>query len=143
MDNESVVLINEKLTELQLEKLFALKALRENPGILGNVFSFEKLVYVLNGCKPNVDVLEPPTILHVAKAIQFLNKNYSDNLDWHTEIKKYIACIAHDEGWHTLPEILNFAQNDLDELQKNVELDAEQQKFQELKHKAVKEYLVN
>lgn len=147
MDNETIILINDgKLSENQLEKTFALKALLNNPGILGNIFSFEKLVYVLNNMKPNVETFEPPTILHIAKAIQHLNLHYFHDLDidknWHPEIKRYIAYLAQEEGWVYLPEILKFAQEDLNEISHAVELDEEQKQVQELKHKAVQKYLV-
>lgn len=141
LDNETILLINnEKLNENQLEKLFALKALKENPSILDNVFSFEKLVYVLNDIKPNIDFFEPPTILHIAKAIKFLSEQYPDH-QWHFEINQYIAHIAHEEGWVSLPAILSFAQDALKELHKNTEFDEEQLKIQNLKHKAVEKYL--
>lgn len=144
LDNETILLINEKLNESQLERIFALKALKENPLILDNVFTFEKLVYVLNDIKPNVDFFEPPTILHIAKAIKFLLEEYPDH-KWHFEINQYIAHIAHEEGWVILPTVLSFVQEALTELQKNkeIELDAEQLKIQELKHKAVEKYLSN
>jgi hypothetical protein len=142
MDNETIVLINDnKLSEQELEKVFALKALQENPGILGNVFAFEKLCYVLNNLKPNTTALQPPTILHLAKAIQFLQKEYPEH-HWHREVKEYIAQIALDEGWYLLPSILNFAQKELDAISyKKEELDEDQKKLQELKHLAVNKYL--
>jgi len=139
LNDTMVILNNEKLLETQLEKIFALKALKENPGILGNVFSFEKLVYVINGQKPNVDALELCSILMIAKAIKILGL---EHYDWHSEVKKYIAAIAHDEGWVDLPEILKFAQPELSELHKHTELNEDQTKMQELKHQAVEKYLV-
>jgi hypothetical protein len=141
LDNESILLISEgKYSEQELEKIFALKALKENPGILGNAFTFEKLVYVLNGLKPNVMMLEPPTILHIAKAIKFLQNEFLDH-KWHPEIKQYIAHVAYEEGWFTLPEILLFAQNELNSLHQNIELDEEQKEIQKLKHLAIEKYL--
>lgn len=138
MDNETAVLINDgKLNENQLEKIFALKATKANPGLLGNVFAFEKLVYVLNDLKPNVDIFDPPTILHIAKAIHLLGEQ-----DWHIEVKKYIAHLAKEEGWVYLPEVLSFAQPELDEISHSVELDEDQQAVQNMKHHAVRKYLV-
>jgi hypothetical protein len=139
MLNDTAVLINDgKLSEIQLEKIFALKALKSNPGLLGNVFSFEKLVYVLNGVKPNVDIFDPPTILHIAKALHILGIKE----EWHTEIKKYIAHLAKEEGWVYLPKVLDFAQPELDEISHSVELDEEQKAIQKLKHQAIEKYLV-
>jgi len=141
MDNESIILLSEgKHSEQELEKIFALKALQENPGILGNAFTFEKLCYVLNDLKPNITALEPPTTLHLAKAIQFLEKEYPKH-NWHPEIKQYIAAISWEEGWVTLPGLLSFAQHELDMLHQNLELDEDQKKLQELKHLAVDKYL--
>jgi hypothetical protein len=137
LENDTIVLLNDgRLYENQLEKIFALQALKSNPGILGNVFTFEKLVYVLNGFKPNIDILEPSTILHIAKAVKLLGEQ-----NWHREVKKYIAEIAFEEGWCQLPDILKFAQDELDEISNEVKLDIDQQKMQDLKHKAVERYL--
>lgn len=141
MDNESIILLSEgKHSEQELEKIFALKALQENPGILGNAFTFEKLCYVLNDLKPNITALEPPTILHIVKAVQFLEKQFPDH-NWHPEIKQYIAYVAHEEGWVKLPSLLLFAQHELDMLHQNLDLDDDQKKLQELKHLAVDKYL--
>jgi hypothetical protein len=141
MDNETIILLSEGAhSEQQLEKIFALKALQENPGILGNAFTFEKLCYVLNDLKPNVIALEPPTILHIAKAVQFLEKQFP-NHNWHPEIKQYIAAIAWEEGWVSLPGLLSFAQHELDMLHQNLDLDDDQKQLQTLKHEAVERYL--
>ena len=138
MDNETILLINDnKLTEIQLERIFALKALNENPGILENVFTFEKLVYVMNGLKPNVVMFDPPTILHIAKAVRAL-----DLKDLNSEIKKFIAHLAFEEGWFDLPGVLSFAQPELDEISNRIVLDEDQKVMQKLKHKAVEKYLV-
>ena len=137
LENDTIILLNEgRLNENQLEKIFALRALKSNPGILGNIFTFEKLVYVLNGFKPNVDILEPSTILHITKAVKLLGEQ-----NWHREVKKYIAVLAFEEGWVKLPDILKFAQDDLDEISNKVELDEDQAKVQHLKHLAVERYI--
>lgn len=141
MDNETILLINETKSEDELELIFALKALKENSLILENAFTFEKIVYVLNKIKPNVTYLELPNILMIAKAVQYLNKNYNDNIEWHPEIKMYIAYIAKEEGWVKLPKILSFADHELSLLNINIELDEEQKILQDLKHKAVEMYL--
>lgn len=140
MDNETLLLLNEKKSEQEMEFLFALKALKENTQMLDNAFVFEKMVYVLNHMKPNVTQLEPPNILMVAKAVDYLNKNFG-KIDFHQEIKMYIAHIAFDEGWFTLPDVLSFAENQLDLLHVKIELDEEQKALQDLKHKAVAMYL--
>lgn len=140
MDNDTILLLNETKSEQELEFLFALKALKANPSLLENAFTFEKLVYVLNKQKPNVTHLEPPNILMIAKAIDFLKKDDPD-IEFHREIAMYIACIAHEEGWIKLPEILSFADSQLALLTVEHELDEEQKALQDLKHKAVKMYL--
>jgi hypothetical protein len=144
--NESIMLINgeseEGLSELALEHHFALKALEENPGILGNYLTFEKLVYVLNGMKPVVDVWEPPTILMIAKAIKYLQKIEQLPNEWHGEVVEYIAQIAHEEGWVDMPEVLQFAQKELKALQpQELDLDEEAKKNQAMKHEPVIQYL--
>lgn len=142
MDNETIVLINDnKLSELKLERLFALKALKENISLLDNVFTFEKLCYVFNNLKANVETIELANILMIAKAIKTL-KNLNYNHEWNNEIKQYIAHIAHSEGWLQLPEILSFAQDALKDLhQHEDELNSDQIKLQELKHKALATYI--
>lgn len=138
MENDTIVLINDgKLTETQLERIFALRALKNNPEILENVFTFEKLVYVLNGLKPNTDIFDPCTILHISKAVKELG---IENLN--LEVKYYIAHLAKEEGWFKLPGVLSFAQPELDELSNDIELDKDQKDMQELKHKAIEKYLV-
>ena len=144
-DNDTFLLENDgKLTESELEEIFVFKALGQNPGILGHTHSFMKVMEVLNGTKPNVDYFEPISILCIAKGIKILNSKlheYMQNHAWHPEIKLLISCIAHDEGWIKLPDILSFAQNELDELQEEFEIDEEINKLQELKHWAIQKYL--
>ena len=141
LENDTILLLNEgKLSENQLEKIFALKAIKANTRILDNVLYFEKLVYVLNGIKPNVWSFEPVTILHLCKAFEFLLKEYPDRT-WGREVTEYIAHIAFEEGWHTLPTQLSFAQNALNALGNDVTLDEEQIELQKLKHQAVGMYL--
>ncbi len=136
IDNETIVLLNEgRLSELELEKQFALNALKHNPGMLSNSTTFEKLCFVLNDIKPNMETFEPPCILVIAKALQTLKH------DWNNEIVQYVAHIAHEEGWHRLPDNLRFAEEALKELQEEIDLDEDEQKMQELKHVAVKKYL--
>jgi len=142
MDNETIVLINETMNEGQLEKLFALKALKQNPGILGNIHTFSKLMEVLNNVKPSVDLFEPINLLCIAKGVKELN--LPKDFDWHDEIRWYTSNIAHEEGFLQLPEILNFAQDQLDELNNYFdynELNEDQKKIQEMKHLAIKKYL--
>ncbi len=136
-DNETLLLINEKLSEIQLERVFALKALSVNPEILDNPVVFEKMVYVLNEIKPNFEAFNPPTTLQVAKAASMLGSR-----TWHPDIVKYIAHIAHEEGWVEMPSILSFANEELKSLHAgDYTLDEDQQKVQYLKHKAVELYL--
>jgi hypothetical protein len=138
VENETIVLINEgRLSELELEKAFALNALKHNPGILSNPITFEKLCFVLNDIKPNMETFEPPSILVVAKAV----KELGYDKEWSNEIKYFIAFLAMEEGWVHLPSILEFAQEALNDIQEEIELDEEQIQIQELKHKAIKMYL--
>lgn len=138
-DNETLVLINEVMSESDLEKFFALKALKANPTILDNVYTFEKLCYVMNGEKPNVDFWDPPNSLQIAKTIKSLDlKEYN----WNNELRYFIAHILYDEGWVTPPVELDFITSELNELQSDdFELNEDGRKLQELKHKAVKRYL--
>jgi len=139
LDNETICLINEgRYTENEMEKIFALKALESNSGILDNVHTFSKLMQVMNNLKPSVETFEPISILVIAKGIKELRLQEHD---FNNEIKFYIAHIAFEEGWIKLPEILNWAQEELDELSFEFELDEDITKMQELKHKAVERYL--
>ena len=149
MDNETVVLINHEsknpISELELEKYFAVKALNENPGILGNAFTFGLLCHVLNNIKPDTNTWEPPTVLMFAKAVDFLNKKmFVDKPHiWHPEICEYIAQISHAEGWVKLPEVLEFAQKELNNLQpKEVMLDDDGKENQKKKMDACYTYLL-
>jgi hypothetical protein len=135
-DNETLVLINEKLSEVQLEKIFMTKALQARPESLDNPIIFEKIVYVLNGLKSNSEAFHPPTILHLAKAAQLIG-----NRVWSHEIVQYIAHIAHEEGWVDMPEVLLFANDALHALHASHELDEDQKRVQLLKHRAVTLYL--
>lgn len=146
MDNDTILLqYGDKLSDKQAEELFAVKALKANPSILQNPFAFEKLCYALNGLKPDFGIIEPANILMVSKAIQkilsILQPKENETLFNH-EIIGYIAHIAHEEGWIQLPSILNFAQHNLEELNKNKkELTEDEQKLQDFKLKAVNKYL--
>lgn len=142
LDNETILLFNNnELSEDKLEKIFALKALNENKSLFeNNWFAFEKLSNVLNDIKPNINILEPISILQASKAIKILTSKFEFSPG--QEVRQYIAYIAHEEGWTKLPDILNLCQNELDLLQpQNIELDDEQMKIQNLKHMAVKKYL--
>lgn len=141
-DNDTISIINGgKLSEAELEKIFVLKALRVYSHLLDDAFVFEKTVYVLNDVKPNIESLQPPTVLHIAKAVKFINQLYPTH-QWSHDVIYYIAHIAHEEGWATLPSILKFADHALVELQPETpELDEDQHKLQALKHKAVEIYL--
>lgn len=140
MDNETAVIINnEKRSEADLEKYFALKALRDNPAILENVLSFQNLAYVLCGLKPNVDAWEPSNILILTKAAKELKRLGYEV--YNNEIKQYIAHIGHSEGWLVLPDDLLFAQDALKDLQMHDSIDDDQAAIQRLKHKAVDKFL--
>ena len=136
-DNETLYLeLHKTKSEQELEKLFALKALKDNPLILENVLSFEKLCYALNHIKGNFNAFEPASLLMIAKTIKDINHK-----DFNNEIKQYIAHIAWSEGWINLPEILSFSQNELDSLNNKHELDEEQKQIQAMKHNALDQYL--
>ena len=75
------------MSENELEKLFALKALKNNSGILDNVHTFSKLMEVFNNLKPTVNSFEPINLLVIAKGIKTLGPQEHE---WHPEIKKYI-----------------------------------------------------
>ncbi len=139
-DNETILLNNQDKSEQDLEELFAVKAIKHNPSILENPFSFEKVCYALNHRKPTFDYYEPASVLMMAKAIKIL-KDIVPNHNYDYEIRNYIAIHAHDEGWVELPEILSFANKELQDLNVKVELDEEMKQMQKMKHDAVSEYL--
>ena len=142
MDNETIVLIDDgKTPEAKLERLFALKAIKHNPELLDNPMVFEKLCFVFNDIKPNMESFEPPCILVIAKAMQILGQIKTS---WNNEITQYVAHIAQEENWVRLPDILIFAQEALEDLQSDYGiLDEDQKLMQSLKHNAVKHYLEN
>jgi hypothetical protein len=121
MDNETIILLHPDLPDEDLEELFATKALYNNPNaILQNVMAFEKFCFAVNGEIPNPDAVDIPNVLMMAcavkKAEKILHRKllFSEPAD-HTTIV-YIAHVAFDEGWVILPDILQFAQHELDKL---------------------------
>lgn len=110
LDNETIAL-DSTLSRVELEELFAMKAVLGNPDIVNNVCVFEKLCFALNGEIPSFEVINIPTTLMIAGAVHKLkHKEYSE------QVKKYIACIAYEEGWVILPRGLSFCQRELDRL---------------------------
>ena len=110
LDNETIAL-DSTLSRVELEELFAMKAVLGNPDIVNNVCVFEKLCFALNGEIPSFEVINIPTTLMIAGAVHKLkHKEYSE------QVKKYIACIAYEEGWVILPRSLSFCQRELDRL---------------------------
>jgi len=140
VDNDTLRLILPKRSEEDMEYFFAEKAVKNNPAILDGVVAFEKVCYALNKLKPNFETFEPLPIICIAKAVSILNGIVPD---WkpNSEISRYIAYIAHDEGWFKPPNYLSFAAEELNKLNAVHELDEEQRKLQELKHEAVKKYV--
>lgn len=137
IENETLRLLLPHKNEAEVEEFYAMQAMKANPALLDNAFTFEKFCYALNHTKPNFEVFEPATILHIAKAVSKIPEH-----NWNNEIKQYVAHVAWEEGWVKLPDILNFAQNELDALHPgNFELNEDQLKIQELKHLAVERYL--
>ena len=121
MDNETIILNNPSLTDEQFEELFAMKALAINPNaIITNVMAFEKFCFAVNGIIPNPEAVDIPNVLMIAGAIQkiesFLNKKLTFSEPSEHTVACYIAHVAFDEGWVILPNILSFAQNELNKL---------------------------
>lgn len=138
--NETLLLLMPRRSEEQMERFFAEKAILKNPKILDNVLSFEKVVYAFNDLKSDFETFEPLPILCYAKACHQLGTivpNWVANL----EIKYYLAYLAFDEGWLEMPDQLKFANEQLKLLYPEKKLDAEQVKLQDLKHRAVRQYV--
>ena len=121
MDNETLILLHPNSTDEELEELFAIKALIKNEqGILQNVMAFEKFCFAVNTIIPNPEVVDIPNVLMIAYAVKKAEKVLNKKLLFlepadHTTIV-YIANVAFDEGWVLLPDILYFAQHQLDKL---------------------------
>ena len=117
LDNDTIALeYADKLSREELEKLFAIKAVVSNPSIVNNVMVFEKLCLALNGVIPSFEHVEMPNTLMVCGALKVLKDNDIDIKNLSETVKKYIACIAFDDGFVVLPEIAKFAQSFLDRL---------------------------
>ena len=120
-DNETIILNNPSVSDEDLEELFAIKALVNNPNcIIQNILGFEKFCFAVNGIIPNPDAVDIPNILMVAYAVKKAEEVLKKKLLFiepadHTTIV-YIANVAFDEGWVKLPSILSFAQKELDKL---------------------------
>jgi hypothetical protein len=120
-DNETIILNNPDLLDEELEKVFAIKALINNPNaVLQNIMAFEKFCFAVNGIIPNPEAVDIPNILMVAYAVKKAEEVLHTKLLFeepadHTTIV-YIANIAFYDGWVLLPPILNFAQHQLDKL---------------------------
>lgn len=104
LDNETIAL-DSTLSRVELEELFAMKAVLGNPDIVNNVCVFEKLCFALNGEIPSFEVINIPTVLDIAVAIKKLPKFIPNET-----ITKYVAIIAWNDGFSILPSILKFAQ---------------------------------
>ena len=121
MDNETIILLNPDMSDEDLEELFAIKALIINPNaILQNCMAFEKFVFAVNKIIPNVDAVDIPNVLMIAYAVKKAEEVLKRKLLFeepadHTTIV-YVANICWDEGWVILPNILHFAQHQLDKL---------------------------
>ena len=120
-DNETIILNNPGTSDQDLEELFAIKALINNPNaILQNVVAFEKFCFAVNGLIPDPEVMDIPNVLMVAYAVKKIEEVLKKKLiliepaDHFTIC--YIANVAYDEGWVILPELLHFAQHELDKL---------------------------
>ena len=145
MLNEAILLALPHRPEHEMERVFAEKAIRGNPHeVLDKVLAFEKCVYVFNNLKPDFTTFEPLGTLCNARAVKEILGIVPD-WKFHREIRHYLAYIAWQEGWVRMPDILSFAQRELDDITPgstwNIGLDDEQQKLQALKHAAVKKYL--
>ena len=120
-DNETIILNHPGLKDEELEELFAIKALMVNPNaVLQNVNAWEKFCFAVNGIIPNTDAVDIPNVLMVACAVQkaetaLHRKMLMTEPADHTTIV-YIANVAWDEGWVILPDLLHFAQKELDKL---------------------------
>lgn len=121
MDNETIILTNPDMSDEDLEELFAIKALVVNPDmVLTNVMAFEKFCWAVNKIIPNIEAFDPPNVLMIAYAVKRAEEVLHRKLLFiepheHTTIV-YIANICWDEGWVILPNILHFAQHQLDKL---------------------------
>jgi len=142
MDNETLLLALPDKSEAEMERFFAEKAIRENPeAVLSSVVPFEKAVYVFNDLKPNFTTFEPLNTLCNAKAVHEIKKILPD-WEFNSEINYYLAYIAWGEGWVKMPDVLSFAQTELDKIAPaHQELDEEQKKFQMLRHAAAEKYM--
>lgn len=123
-DNETIILLNPNLPSEELEELFAIKALVNNPNaILQNIMAFSSFCLAVNGIIPNPESVEIPNLLMVCGAVYKAEKALNKKLLFlepadHQTIT-YIANIAFDEGWVILPDILKFAQKELNKLTSN------------------------
>lgn len=110
LDNETIAL-DSTLSRVELEELFAMKAVLGNPDIVNNVCVFEKLCFALNGEIPSFEVINIPSGIMIAGAIHKLGKR-----EYSEQVKKYIACVLFEEGWVIAPRNLSFCQRELDKL---------------------------
>jgi hypothetical protein len=120
-DNETIILNNPGTSDQDLEELFAIKALINNPNaVLQNVMGFEKFCFSVNGLTPSPEIMDVPNLLMVTYAVKKAEEVLHRKLvliepaDHFTIC--YIAMIAYDEGWVILPGLLHFAQKELDKL---------------------------
>jgi hypothetical protein len=120
-DNETIILNNPDLSDEELEKVFAIKALIHNRNaVLQNVMAWEKFCFAVNDIIPDPEAVDIPNVLMVAYAVKKAEEVLHTKLLFeepadHSTIV-YIANIAFYDGWVLLPTILSFAQHQLDKL---------------------------
>lgn len=82
-----------------------------------NVFS--KVILTFNNIVPYFDIMQKPLLGQLAFGVYILNQIKSS--DFSEEVKLYIASAAKHDGYILLPDILRFAQDRLDAMNKGHE----------------------
>lgn len=96
------------LSDPQVRKALAAKVALYEPKAFSDWGYFHRLAKAFNGYDTEGDFLYDLSLAEVAWAVDIMR--YLDTLTpWGEEVCGYIAAIAHDEGFVTLPGILNFA----------------------------------
>ncbi|MFW6134800.1 MAG: hypothetical protein ACOC5R_04425, partial [Elusimicrobiota bacterium] len=106
------------------DKILAIQTVAKNPEkVTKNPFVFEKVVVALNNGNPIMGGYNKPHIEEINYAVQQIRKIVAEahdldieKVDFGQEVDKYIAAVAKDRDWYVLPDPLQFAQENLNNL---------------------------
>lgn len=104
------------------EKIYALRAVKNNPAVLLNWHLFEKVVSAFSSRKADFAFAQKPSLGECSAAVAIISKLTTDPIG--PEVSDYIAAVALDEGYVTLApsKFLNQFDDELEAIRKSMDL---------------------